>query len=250
MSRLYEVIAVEKAEKSRLLSRLTEILNKRIKKPDLFTGFHKHYEALNDEDQEKLPPESKRVQDTVKNVITEIRSDMTQLLDVCARREWSNCLTNARSNVVIDGSIVLEDVPVTYLLFLEKMTEHLNTLIENLPLVDPQYEWHYSDAHGFLITDETTKHRTKKEQVPIVLYDATDRHPAQTQLITKDVLVGHWKQVEHSGGIKKDDKEALLNKVNKLRNAVKEARERANDIDEAPRQNIGVKVMNYVFNDE
>jgi hypothetical protein len=34
-----------------------------------------------------------------------------------------------------------------------------------------------------------------------VLYDATEHHPAQTQLISEDVIVGWWETVKHSGAI-------------------------------------------------
>lgn len=89
----------------------------------------------------------------------------------------------------------------------------------------------------------TTK--TKKEQRPIVLYDATDKHPAQTQLITEDVSIGTWKTVKQSGAIPVPRKKVLLERVDKLLKAVLVAREQANSV-EATDECVGAAIMGYL----
>lgn len=50
----------------------------------------------------------------------------------------------------------------------------------------------------------------QKTQRPIVLYDATDNHPAQAQLITEDVLAGLQEKVDISGAIPSTEKNHYL----------------------------------------
>jgi len=83
-------------------------------------------------------------------------------------------------------------------------------------------------------------------QKGIVLYDATEHHPAQTQLITEDVVVGHWTTTKFSGAIPRPRKKVLLERIRQLADAVKFAREQANSI-EADDQKVGRKVLDFIF---
>ena len=83
-------------------------------------------------------------------------------------------------------------------------------------------------------------------QKPIVLYDATEFHPAQTQLVTQDETVGHWHTVKHSGAVPAPRRKLLLERAEKLLQAVKFAREQANNSD-VEQKKIGSKVMNYLL---
>ena len=79
-----------------------------------------------------------------------------------------------------------------------------------------------------------------------MLYDATEHHPAQTQLITEDVTTGHWSTVYTSGALPVPRREQLLERIEHLRNAVKRARARANDTEVEKRQ-IGDAIFGYLF---
>lgn len=63
------------------------------------------------------------------------------------------------------------------------------------------------------------------------MYQATDKHPAQTQLVQEDVIVGSWNQTKMSGAIQPQQKDMLLQRIEKLQKAVKFAREEANSVD-------------------
>lgn len=84
-------------------------------------------------------------------------------------------------------------------------------------------------------------------QKPIVLYAATPEHPAQTQLITEDVLAGYWSTVKQSGAMPATEKLALLERIDKLLRAVKDAREAANMIDEVKVPDVGAAIFNYLL---
>src|SRR3990167_5324651 len=185
--RLNQIIAVENGIKGRVYSELTEF-NKVCQKAELFQGFSKVYENK-DEDGESLPPESKKIQFRVDDVLKAIVNSLAEFFDITATKDWANMA--AVANVEVNGKKVLEGVPVTHLLFLEKQLVDLRTFFGNLPELDDVDSWQRDEASGVYKTEPISTHRTRKVQKPIVLYDATKEHPAQTQLITEDVLAGY-----------------------------------------------------------
>lgn len=242
MRKLNQVIAIEKGVKSRVYSETTE-QDKLCQKPELFNGFSKTYKALDEANAEKLPPESKRVQFTVDAILKQQAKSLTELFDITAAKDWAN--TKAVADVKVGDNVVLEKVPVTYLLFLEKQITDLHTAVGRLPELDANSGWTKDTESGLYKTEPTQTHRVKPSKKPIVLYEATDKHPAQTQLIDVSDIVGHWEKIEHSGAISPTKKAVLVEKIEALIKAVKFAREEANMI-EAPDQNVGEKIFSYV----
>lgn len=243
MSKLNQIIAVEKGIKSRVYGEISD-LHKAIQKPDLFNGFVRNYEKK-EEEGEDLPSEKKRVQYTVDEVLRSVERLSTEWMDVTARKDWTNC--DARADIVVDGQVLVSKVPVTYLLFLEKQLTDLRTFAGCLPVLDEGEKWDKDVNSGFFVTEPTSQHRTKKVQKPIVLYPATPEHPAQTQMITEDVMVGYWKQTKQSGAMPKPEKQDLVERVEKLLQAVKQAREEANAREESPAPKIGMTLFNYLM---
>jgi len=242
MAKLNQVIAIEKGVKSRVYGRLTE-LHKLLQKPGLFNGFSKQYEKR-DEEGEDLPPERQRVQMTVSNVLMDIAAQTTELLDVTARKDWTNTRAFGR---VMDGDRVLFEAPVTYLLFLEKQLSDLRTMIGELPVLDEAEDWAQDANSGLARTPELRTHRTKKVQKPIVLYHATQEHPAQTQLVTEDIIAGYWKLTKLSGAMAKPERDRLLGRIETLFKAVKQAREEANNVDVIEPPAVGDIMFDYLM---
>jgi hypothetical protein len=245
MTKLNQIIAIEKGVKSRVVSEI-DLLDKAIQKPDLFNGFSKEYKKR-DEDGDDLPSEKKRVQYNVEQVLRSVARLSSELFEVAARRDWTNML--ACANVSIDGKVLIEAAPVSYLLFLEKQIIDLRTFVGRLPVLDETEAWVKDANSGLYRTEATQTHRTKKTQKAIVLYPATPEHPAQTQLIAEDVIAGFWHQTKQSGAIPKVERSALLERIEKLLRAVKEAREEANGIDENEPPDVGAIVFGYLLGD-
>src|ERR1700754_1740526 len=88
-----------------------------VQKQALLSGISRTYRPK-DEEGEQLPPESTRVQVKAEEVIRQTVTILTRLFDVTATKDWANC--EAKADVVVDGEALLKDVPVSYLLFLEK----------------------------------------------------------------------------------------------------------------------------------
>ncbi len=134
-------------------------------------------------------------------------------------------------------------------MFLEKQLTDIHTFVGNLPILDESENWTKDENSGLYKTEATQTHRTKKVVKPIVLYQATEQHPAQTQLITEDVIAGFWNQVKQSGAIPKPVKQKLQEKTEALLRAVKEAREEANGFEEIAVPEIGSAIFNYILGD-
>lgn len=240
--KLNQVIAVEKGVKSRVYA-MTSEKYKVVQKPELFEGFAKRYERKNEESEE-LPPENKRVQFRVEEILAQVAEGLSEVFDVTAAKDWANC--NARADVKIGDTVLVKDAPATYLLFLEKQLTDIRSIVDKLPVLSEAETWKRDENSGLYGTDSVATHRTKKVQRPIVLYAATPEHPAQTQLISDDVLVGHWQTVKLSGAMPKPAQQALLRRVDELLKAVKYAREQAN-LTPAPDVTVGKAIFDYLL---
>lgn len=113
MTKLNQIIAIEKGIKSGTYAGMSD-LNKAVQKAELFNGFQKSYRKIDEADPD-LPPESKRVQFTSKTVLENVERGLTELMQVVARKDWTNCV--ATGSVVVDGKTIVPNAPVSYLLF-------------------------------------------------------------------------------------------------------------------------------------
>lgn len=228
MAKLNQIIAIEKGIKSKSVSDI-DALYKLAQKPDLFNGFSKSYQSK-DEDGDKLPAEGKRVQFNTTTLMQSVGHSMAELITITARKDFTN--TVAKADVVINGRTIIKAAPVSFLLFIEKQLTDLRTFVGKLPLLDEGEDWNLDVNSGLYKTIATQTHRTKKVQKPIVLYPATPEHPAQTGMVTEDVVDGFWTAVKQSGAMPKPDRQKLFDRVDLLLQAVKQARESANMEDE------------------
>lgn len=242
MARLNQIIAVEKGVKSRSFQELTEA-HQKLQKPALLAGLARTYRPRDDEG-EQLPPESTRVQVRAEELIRETGAILTRLFDVTATKDWANCV--ARADVVVDGVTLLSQVPVSYLLFLEKQLSDLHTFVKKLPVLDAAETWNFDASADCYATEPVQTVRTKKIPRNHVKAEATEKHPAQVEVYYEDVIVGFWRTVKFSGALPARRVTELLERVEKLQAAVKFAREAANNI-EAPEQKLGQQVFQYLF---
>ena len=243
--KLNQIIALANGKKANCKAAITEIY-KNIQKLDLFGGFDRKYQPLNEEG-EKLPPEKKIVQQTVAQNLGAAQEQFIELLNIIAAQEFANC--SAKADIVVDGKVLAANVPVTYMLFLEKQVDDMKSLISKLPILSSDVIWNKSSVDANLYLTETlVTNRTKKVQSPLVLAPATDKHPAQVQLISEDIFVGTWNKIDYSGAIPSMQRDEMLKKVEKLREAIKVAREEANSLVINDNHSIGESITAYVFN--
>jgi hypothetical protein len=242
MTKLNQVIAVEKTIKARAHTHLTGEYQK-LQKAPLLAGQTRTYQPLNDEG-ETLPSEAQRVQLRVVDSIESTTQRLTELFDVTATKDWANC--SAKADVVVDGETVLSGVPATYLLFLEKQLVDLHAFVSKLPTLDAAEEWQYDNNTGLYKTGVTKTLKTRKTPRVLVKAEATKEHPAQVETYFEDVPTGTWYTTKVSGALPSTRVQAFVDRLERLQRAVKHAREEAN-MQEVTARNVGEDVFKFLF---
>lgn len=242
MGKLNQIIAVEAGIRARALEDITKVL--RNLKPEIFNGVTRVYAKKDDAD-EDLPGESKRVQITCTEVLSGLARQMTELLDVTQRKDWTNCI--AKASVTVEGKEIVKDAPVGFLLWLEKQLQNIDTILDHLPILDEGEDWGEKDTSGLYRAAPIKTHRSKKVAKVLTLAQATDKHPAQAQVIQEDIVAGIWHTTKISGAMPKPEKTALKGRITKLIRAVKEAREMANMQEEISCPKMANPLFNYLL---
>lgn len=244
MTKLSQIIAVEKGVKSDATRRVTD-LHRDVQKQPLLSGISRSYRPR-DEEGDHLPPESTRVQVKADDVLAEAAQVLTRLFDVTLTKDTANC--TAAADVAVNGKVLLKKVPVTYLLFLEKQLTDVHTFVAKLPLLDPAEDWEdaIDPVTGCWKTRPVQTVRSKKVPRNHQVAAATPQHPEQVQVYTEDVPVGDWTTVKFSGALPATRVRQLLDRVEELQRAVKYAREEANGTEVSDRH-AGEIIFGYLF---
>ena len=242
MTKLNQIIAIEKSAKNAAQTVLTKAYQD-VQKAAPLTGISRTYQPLAEEG-EQLPSESTRVQLNAATIANDVKALMARMFDVIATKDNTNCV--AKADIVVDGVVLAADVPVTFLLSLEKQLTDIRTFISKLPILDAAESWKWDDNALCYASAPVQTVRSKKVPRNHVLAAATDRHPAQVQVWHEDVAVGTWTTVKRSGALPAREVAEALNRVGKLQDAVKQAREAANSV-EVQDLKVGSTLMDYVF---
>lgn len=223
---------------------------KLLSRNELLRGQSRTYKARDDEDY-VYPSESQIVQVKAVQVLDSITKDLTRLFDVTAVMDWTN--QHARADIVIwsgdEPVVLLREVPVSYLMFLEKQLVHLDHLIRKLPTLDPTEDWGFDPTQDVYRSEPVGTVKTKKIRRNHVLAPATDRHPAQVEVYTEDEPIGTWTTVKFSGAIPAARVTKMLARVKTLTEAVKFAREKAN-VEGVQDPKPGRALLSYIFSVE
>lgn len=230
MPKLHQVLAVAAGTKQRAQQALTAFYHK-AQKADSFSGINRLYEPKDDEG-ERLPSEYNRVQVDAAELLTEALRELMPMYKIVGDIDRTNMAASA--SIVVDGKVVLADVPVATLLWLEKQLADLRTVFAALPTLDPQYVWTHDGASGHWATQTMHTTRSKKVLRNHVKAPATDKHPAQVEVFSEDTIVGTWGTQKLSGAMPAAEVKVLQQRLEKLRDAVKDARERANTVEVEP----------------
>jgi len=242
MTKLNQIIAIEKGVRSSVANTFTGIYHS-FQKPALFAGLLKTYRPR-DEEGQQLPSESQRVQLKVDDLLQEVATALTRLFDVTATKDVTNM--QAAAPVVVDGVTIIQNLPVSTLLFLEKQLTDLVTVMGKIPTLDPSEEWVLDTNTGLMATVPRTTVRSAKVPRNHVKAPATDKHPAQVEVYYEDVPVGDWSTTKFSGALPQSEVNQLVARIRKLQEAVKQAREAAN-VTEAVDTKIGKKIFEWLL---
>lgn len=242
MTKLNQMIAVQQGVKSRTQAVIDSVYHQ-LQKTPLFDGLTKTYQPRDDEDV-RFPDEGIKVQLKAWELLDEAAAAWTRMLDVMATVDATNTATAGQ--VMVDGVAITDPLPVTTLLSLEKQLTGVRTLISKLPVQDPAKDWHLDPASDAYSSAPVQSFKTRKVLRNHVKAEATDKHPAQVDVYTEDVVQGTWTKVDFTGALPAARKRQLLARVDKLAEAVKVAREEANSAS-VEDVKIGKQVFDYLL---
>lgn len=244
VSKLHQVLAVLPDAKNRAKAVTDGVYHQIQKNTGPLNGLIRTYKPKDDEG-DRLPDERTLVQIRVPELLTNLADAVGDVLNLEYTETDAN--TQARANVVIDGEVLLENVPATYLIFLEKQLTDLATIAKKLPTLDPAEQWHWDPNSDAYATEPSQTTRTQKVPKNHILAPATDKHPAQVHMFHEDQIVGYWTKVQYSGAIPGSVKVALVRRIESLKQAVKSARAEANAHPVTQEKELGKTVFDYLL---
>lgn len=245
-AKLHELLAVEGNLESQAVKLAADLKATFTGKRHLFEEKLVTFKA-NSEGAAPVTESQTPIQTTVRKELTWFGKHLSKSLDASLRVATAN--TKAKGDIVLDdGTVVAKDVPATALLELEKRLGSLLELIGTIPTLDPAKGFKPDEAReqGVYAALPVHKTRTKKQNRAVVLYEATDKHPAQVQLVPEDFPIGEVVEQEWSGLLTPAIKADMLSRCEDLKRAVRAARSRANEV-EVSSEKYGEAILAYVF---
>ena len=193
------------------------------------------------ENDEQLPAKLTHVATTVDEELAITGKAYEAWIDAAIQKEQTNQRTEA---TLLIGDEAIE-LSATALLNLEAKLFELRLIYKQIPTNDVTLPWSFNESTGYYDSEPEVRRSTKKITRFEVTYQATKEHPAQVEPVVEDVLAGHVTSTKQSGMITPTAKRARLERLEALIQAVKRARQRANDIKVAE-VTIGGTILAYI----
>jgi hypothetical protein len=227
---LLAIIAGVNAQTDTALAQVAQVVGK----PELFKGMKKESRPASDSadpNQPKrrvTPPQSKKVACTAAQVLDDVQKLYTAKWDVALTLDTAQ--GTAKAPVVVDGVTVLEDVPVRHLVYLEGELTKLHALVQEIPVLDGVQDWTNENTEPGQWRAERPEEGDLKDKVYFNWHrqNGTPTIQEQVDVMTRDEIVEYNTTVRYSGAMEAKRKAELLDRLSKLRVAVKMAREEAN----------------------
>lgn len=248
-AKLHELLAAEKTV-VQASAQLQQDVENKFAKDHFFSGNDKTLTLINDsvakESIEKAARETRPLTTTVADTLQYFFNTWGKAEDLLFQKNRTN--QKAVADLEFEGTVIATNVPVDELLGLESRLTTLRGVLQKMPTLDASKKWIKNTAkeHSWKTEEPEVAAKTEKEVTPVVLYAATDKHPAQIKEVTKDVVVGRFENVRYSGAVTSRAKADALKTVDTLIAEVKKARTRANNVD-VEVVNIGAVLTNLIM---
>lgn len=233
MPKLHELLAAEKTPNGAWNTLFEETLKKFKNTAHFFDGHSKTLSMIEGTEANKALEEQNREE---KPVTTTVFATLEYALEIFGKAEDLQAQKNATNRkatgtVLWRGQPLLSNLPVDELLGLEARLTKIRQLFAEAPTLDATKHWVASQAGERIwelqYPEATTK--TQKTVVPVELSKATDKHPAQVNAVTADIVVGTFRLIKRSGAATAIQKSEALKRIDELLIEIKQARMRANE---------------------
>jgi hypothetical protein len=250
---LHEILAVEQDLKGNAERARTATLESFRSKHNQFTGIRRTFRPFAvEEDSAELGGE--RVEADTKLAKT-VAGELARALDTVASAitagfQIDEANTRAKADIVVDGEVVAKDMPATFLLQLERRLREVRAVLREAPCFDSVRPWVVdadAELEHVLKADPVVTIRKARTRKYNVMYEATKEHPAQVDVIEVDAPVGEIRSYEWTGKLSTAKKAALLDKLDSLMAAVKQARSRANTVEVNTADRVGSLITDFLL---
>lgn len=242
MAKLHELLAVEQDLLKTSAAMIADAANTFAKKPDHFLGQTRTTTYFEDSRSGENTSETKPVVTSVDARLDYALKHFGKYLDAVLQKDVAN--QSAKADLIVDGTTLAKDLPGIYLLGLEQKLSGLREMLAAIPTLAPGAVWNKDDGagEGFFVSAQTEQLKTEKLNEHKVLYEATDKHPAQIKEYTVDKNVAKIATIHRSGMWTPLKKATVLGNLDKLISATKKARMRAN-LQDVGNEEISAKLI-------
>jgi hypothetical protein len=213
------------------------------------TGLNRTFEADNDEKRllNRNAEEYKAVALKVREQLAEDAAITAKALDWALTQDVANC--TAKADVILNGEVLLAQVPVSHLLNLKSVfSEYKAVILTKLPILDPTKTWTWNEQEQVWESKPEKGGAFVKQSKALVLHLGTDKHPPQAVPDPNplETHIGEWTNIVLSGAIPEKEKRQYLARADELIAALKEAIAVANHTP-AQKQAEGEKIFRYLL---
>lgn len=253
MTKLHEILAVETDKDGYFKKAVPEMIDLFKGKASRFQAHNRTLKLIGEETPEKI--EAEKAESEYLAMVTTVPAELIYLsgvvvdyINILAQKDEANC--NAKADVIIGGKTILRDIPATTLLSMESKLKQIRSIFEEIPTLQPGTKWNKDETMGnyvYVDTNPEVRAKTKANVMHKILVPPTDKHPAQIEKWTENSDIGYFTKVRWSGMLSVADKSTLLGRLDKLTQAIKQARQRANEQEVNTSIQIGEALFNYLY---
>jgi len=247
-AKLHELLAVESDLEATAQKIISEAAVTFVKKQEHFLGYRKSLRMFEEhrKQEEEAATESKALVTTVDEKLDYVLKNAIKYYDAILQKESTN--QSAVADLVVDGHVLVENAPATWLLGMESRLKLLRTVYEVIPTWTPGVDWVPAPEQGkgiYKAAEPSKADKTEKTPAHKVIVPATEHHPAQVEKWVENIRVGVFTTQKWISSWSPSQKSEAMGRLDKLIRAVKQARQRANSTP-VSKVHAGNKIKDYL----
>lgn len=246
MAKLHELLAVINDASAAATAILDESKATFGKRPDHFKGQTKVVTFFDAAREGENLTETKEFVTSVDERLAYTARIIGKYWDALFQLEQTNQI--AMADLMVGGVTIAKSVPATFLLGMETRLKEIRQMILTIPTLAPELSWAKDEAagKGVYVSPPQVNFKGEKVRKHKVLYDATDKHPANIETWTEDQPVAKIETIHRSTMLTPAQKSEMMERCDNMIAAVKQARQRANTV-ETSRSKIASNMFDYII---
>ena len=245
--KLHQLLAVEPDLEGKY-KRVCEETKKTFGKAAMFTGSHRTLSMFEEGVDATDPDTHQSMTTTVRDRMEYTGASISAYFDALFQKEATN--QNAKADLVVDGTVIGEGLPATFLLALESRLKYVRSVYEGLPTLQAGIEWTPSVDKGEGIWEMKHPEEKLKTKLTVqhqVLVPPTDHHRAEIEKWEEQIPIGKFVRQVWCSMLTSAEKQDVLSRIDKLIQAVKQARQKAN-AEEVVSGAVGQSIVDFINN--